>query len=338
MLRSFKPGSDAGRRCSRRCVLLLSCAALFASISIVADDVDRRGFCEEDLAPNFFETPAASTNTRTLAQATADARQAADLKAANDRARLARQQARVTPVTVKKKATAVKRTAARPHPPAFVAVTSSDDDEEETMATTQQESLQYTDTFSRQRCIQAQVQNVRRLKKGSSSDAEYLERQTHEVIYTLSLDMKQNEKVMALQRGRVPEIPANVAMGNTLMAAKDFADVSDILLRIIAIVTSLEVDSDRSDARSLIETLHECTVQDVKRAAMFLVSFACYFDVAGIHESEFEHYFVRATNSTKHPDLKSSVQEDLVDAICEDEEDKGRKLTRAEVEALFTNI
>ena len=285
---------------------------MLASISIVADDVDRRGFCEENLAPEIFVTPSSSTNTRTFAQAAADAFAAATLKAANDSARLARQQARTAPATVTKtvtKTAAAHRPKARPAAPTFVAAaTSSDDDEEgKTMTTTQQATLQYTDTFARQQCIQAQVQNVRRMKKGSSSDAEYLERQTHEVIYTLSLDTKQNEKVMALQRGAVAEIPANNAMGNTRMARKDFTDIDDILHRIIAIVRALEADTGRSDARSLIETIHEVTVQAVKRAVVFLVSFACYFDVAAIHETEFEYYFVRATNGTKHPHLKASI-------------------------------
>ena len=58
-----------------------------------------------------------------------------------------------------------------------------------------------------------------------------------------------------------------------------------------------------------------------------------------MHHSEFEHYFVRATNDTEHPKLKKpSIQAQLIDEISEAEDKKGGKLDRKEIEDIFKRI
>ena len=125
-------------------------------------------------------------------------------------------------------------------------------------------------------------------------------------------------------------------MNNAAMTSKNFASISDILLRIIAITQVLAKDGESHEARAKLETIHEDTVQDTDRAEDWIPRFGAYFDMSNTHQHEFQHYFVRASNGTANTKVSPmSVQDDVAEEIAKAEQVKGDWLTRTEIEEIF---
>ena len=150
--------------------------------------------------------------------------------------------------------------------------------------------LEYISTLEREAFVEAQYQHLCCMPKKQSDDAEYLERQTEECIRTAHLTPVQAGKVRKLRAGKAKAIRANTAMSNAAMSSKNFASISDILLRIIAITQVLAKDGESHEARAKLETIHEDTVQDTDRAEDWIPRFGAYFDMSNTHQHEFQHY------------------------------------------------
>ena len=104
--------------------------------------------------------------------------------------------------------------------------------------------MEYISTLEREAFVEAQYQHLCCMPKKQSDDAEYLERQTEECIRTAHLTPVQAGKVRKLRAGKAKAIRANTAMSNAAMSSKNFASISDILLRIIAITQVLAKDGE----------------------------------------------------------------------------------------------
>ena len=128
-------------------------------------------------------------------------------------------------------------------------------------------------------------------------------------------------------------------MNNMSMTTRNFTAIGDILHRIIAITQVLANDGESHETRAKLETIHEDTVQDTDRAEDWIPRFGAYFDMtlSKTHQHEFQHYFVRACNSTANPKVSPmSIQDDVAEEIAKAEQAKGDWLTRSEIEDMFT--
>ena len=111
--------------------------------------------------------------------------------------------------------------------------------------------------------------------------------------------------------------------------------MKDILHRIILIAKVLRIPSDSRIAREKLQQVHEDIVQDDERGIPFLIRFNQYFDISGIHDTEYQHYLQQSMNGTEHPKMRISTADDFAEEAEKKADALSRELTREEVEELF---
>ena len=97
----------------------------------------------------------------------------------------------------------------------------------------------------------------------------------------------------------------------------------------------MRVPSDSRNAREKLQQMHEDIVQDAERGIPFLLRFNQYFDISGIHDTEYQHYVQQSMNGTEHPKMRVSAADDFAEEAEKKTESLGRAMTREEVEELF---
>ena len=153
--------------------------------------------------------------------------------------------------------------------------------------------LAYKSAFKESEFILKQAMKARITKRGTRTDEELLAFQTDQVVEAAAAQLNpiQMQKAMELQvstHGLGP-IKANTHMQNRRMAATKWSAVTDILHRIILIAKVLRIPSDSRTAREKLQQVHEDVVQDEERGIPFLIRFNQYFDISGIHDTEYQH-------------------------------------------------
>ena len=188
-------------------------------------------------------------------------------------------------------------------------------EEEATMATTTADPLAYSTAFKESEFILKQVMKARITKKGLRTDDELLAFQTDQVIETVQLNTIQMNKIMELQASTADlgPIKAGSRMQNRRMAPTKLPAVKDILHRIMLIARALRIPSDSRRAREMLQQTHEDVIQDQQRGPPFLIRFNQFFKIAGIADSEYQHYLQKLLNGTEHTKMKTSAAEDFAE-------------------------
>jgi hypothetical protein len=150
--------------------------------------------------------------------------------------------------------------------------------------------LAYKNAFKEGEFILRQAMKARITKQGTRTDDELLAFQTDQVVEAAQLNSIQMQKVMELQTSTHDQGPikAGTHMQNKRMAPAKWDAVKDILHRIILITRVLRVPSDSRNAREKLQQMHEEIVQDTERGIPFLLRFNQYFDISGIHDTEYQ--------------------------------------------------
>ena len=194
-----------------------------------------------------------------------------------------------------------------PAPVSHGAPTYFSDSDDETMAqqTPSDDPLAYKNAFKEGEFILRQAMKARITKQGTRTDDELLAFQTDQVVEAAQLNSIQMQKVMELQTSThdLGPIKAGTHMQNKRMAPAKWDAVKDILHRIILITRVLRVPSDSRNAREKLKQMHEDIVQDTERGIPFLLRFNQYFDISGIHDTEYQHYVQQSMNGTEHPKM-----------------------------------
>ena len=97
----------------------------------------------------------------------------------------------------------------------------------------------------------------------------------------------------------------------------------------------LRIPSDSRTAREKLQQVHEDVVQDEERGIPFLIRFNQYFDISGMHDTEYQHYLQQLMNGTEHVKMRISAADDFAEEAEKRADSLGRQLVRDEVEELF---